>query len=152
MFTKRRPHRNRPPDMVGPVDRGRVAAIPFFAALPDEELDAVARVATEVNFAPGEALTTQGDFGHALFVIEAGSAEILRDGTRVNLVGAGAVVGEVAVLASGRRIASVVAASPIRTIALFKRDVWNLERDAPEAGRRLRAALEVHVPSSPPAG
>ena len=131
------------------MDRGRVAAIPFFAALPDEELDAVARVATEMNFAPGEALTTQGDFGHGLFVIETGSAEILRDGVRVNLVGPGAVVGEVAVLASGRRIASVVAASQIRAIALFKRDVWNLEREAPEAGRRLHAALEVHVPSSP---
>jgi CRP/FNR family transcriptional regulator, cyclic AMP receptor protein len=131
------------------MDRGRVAAIPFFAALPDEELDVVAGVATEVNFAVGEALTTQGEFGHGLFVIESGSAEILRDGARVNLVGPGAVVGEVAVLASGRRIASVVAVSPVRAIALFKRDVWNLEREAPEAGRRLRAALEVHVPSSP---
>ena len=127
------------------MDRGRVAAIPFFEGLPDKELDAVARVASELTFASGEALTTEGEFGHGLFVIEAGSAEISTNGTPVNLVGPGSIVGEVAVLASGRRTASVVATSPLQVIAIFKRDVWNLEREAPEAGRRLRAALDEHV-------
>jgi len=49
------------------MDRGRVAAIPFFAGLPDQEIDAVARVASEVEFATGQALTTEGEFGHGLF-------------------------------------------------------------------------------------
>jgi CRP-like cAMP-binding protein len=61
-------------------------------------------------------------------------------------VGPGDVVGEIAVLASGRRVASVVATSPVRAIALFKRDVWALENEAPEAARRLRAAIEQHGP------
>jgi hypothetical protein len=41
------------------------------------------------------------------------------------------------VLVSGRRTASVVATSPMRVLVLFKRDVWALEREAPEATRRL---------------
>jgi CRP/FNR family transcriptional regulator, cyclic AMP receptor protein len=68
-------------------------------------------------------------------------------GDKVREVGPGDVIGEIAVLASGRRTASVVATSPVQVIALFKRDVWRLEDDAPEAAGRLRAAMEGHVGS-----
>jgi CPA1 family monovalent cation:H+ antiporter len=121
-----------------------VAAVPVFADLPERELDAIAAAATEVERGPGEALTTEGEFGHCVFAIESGAAEISVDGSRVGEVGPGDVLGEIAVLASGRRTASVVATSPLRALSLFKRDVWALEREAPEAARRLRAALEQH--------
>jgi CRP-like cAMP-binding protein len=115
---------------------------------PDEELDAVARIASEREFAAGETLMSEGDFGYSLFLVESGSADVSVKGDKVGEVGPGDVVGEVAVL-SGRRIASVVATSPTRVIAFFKRDVWGLERDAPEAADRLRAAMQEHVEHSP---
>ena len=99
----------------------------------------------------GEPLTTEGDFGHCLFLIESGTADVSIDGAAVRAVGPGDVVGEVAVLASGRRTATVVATSPMRTIAIFKRDVWALERKAPTAARLLREALEAHLASPLPA-
>jgi CRP-like cAMP-binding protein len=129
------------------VDRSRVEPLSALEGVPEEELDAVARVATEREFAEGETLMSEGDFGHSLFLVEEGTADVLVDEAKVGDVGPGDVVGEVAVLASGRRIASVVATSPVRTIALFKRDVWALENEAPEASRRLRAAIEKHTPS-----
>jgi CRP/FNR family cyclic AMP-dependent transcriptional regulator len=119
----------RGPGTVSHVDRTRVAPLSTLSGIPEEELDAVARVASEREFAAGETLMSEGDFGHSLFLVEAGSAEVLVDGTRVAEVGPGDVVGEVAVLASGRRTASVVASSPVRVIAFFKRDVWALERE-----------------------
>jgi CRP-like cAMP-binding protein len=127
------------------VERARLAAIPLFEGLPEEELDAVAQAASELEVGAGDALMTEGDFGHALFAVEAGSAEVSIDGARVGAVGPGDVLGEIAVLASGRRTASVVATTPLRLIALFKRDVWALDKAAPEAARRLRAALEQHL-------
>jgi CRP-like cAMP-binding protein len=42
-------------------------------------------------------------------------------------------------LAAGHRTASVVATSPMRVIALFKRDVEALEQEAPEIVKRLRS-------------
>jgi CRP-like cAMP-binding protein len=127
------------------MDHGRVAALTFFAGVPEEELDAVARAASVREFAVGEVLMTEREFGHSLFLVEAGSADVSIDGARVGVVGPGDVIGEIAVLASGRRTASVVATSPVRVIALFKRDVWALDREAPEAARRLRAAIEEHT-------
>jgi CRP-like cAMP-binding protein len=124
------------------VDRERVGAIGIFRELPEHELDAVARAASEIRFNEGDALATEGEFGHALFVLDSGTAEVFTGGTPIAEVGPGDVVGEIAVLASGRRTASITATSPVRAIAWFKRDVWALEEHAPEAARRLREALD----------
>jgi CRP-like cAMP-binding protein len=130
------------------VDRARVASHAFLAGIPEEELDAVASIASERDFAAGETVMAEGDFGHSMLLIEEGSADVSVEGTNVRTVGPGDVVGEVAILSSGRRTASVVASSPVRAISFFKRDVWQLERTAPEAARRLRAAIEQHVGSA----
>ena len=133
----------------------RVAAIPLFADLPEEELAAVASVAFEVEIAPGQALAAEGRIGHSLFAIESGTAAVVMEGATVRTIGPGDVVGEIAVFASppdpfaapevaegGLRTASVVATSPMRLIGLFKRDVWALDRRAPVATQRLRAMVD----------
>jgi CRP/FNR family cyclic AMP-dependent transcriptional regulator len=137
---------------VAPVQTERLAAVPLFADLPAAELAAVSAVADEVEVAEGSAVIVEGDFGHAVFAVESGTAEVISDGVTIRTVGPGDVVGEIAVLASGRRTASVVATSPMRLISLFKRDVWALERDgggapAARADRRARRPGDVLVPS-----
>ena len=127
------------------MDVTRVTAHPFLSGLPDDELEAVARVASECRFADGDVVVAEGDFGHALFLIEEGTGEVSAGGVPVRGVAAGDVVGEVAVLSSGRRTASVVATSPVCALALFKRDVWALDRLAPQAAERFRAALGDRV-------
>jgi CRP/FNR family transcriptional regulator, cyclic AMP receptor protein len=112
-------------------------------------------VAFEVEIASGQALASEGRIGHSLVAVESGTADVVMEGAPVRTIGAGDVVGEVAVLASppdpfappevaegGLRTASVVATSPMRLIGLFKRDVWALHRRAPVATERLRAVLD----------
>lgn len=132
------------------MDRARVAAHPFLAGLPEDEIEAVARAASEREFSDGQTLMSEGDFGYCLFLIESGSADVMVGGAQVQAVGPGDLVGEVAVLA-GKRSASVVATAPIRALAFFKRDVWALAEKAPGVGERLRAAIEGrHSTASPP--
>ena len=139
------------------MDGSRIAAIRFFSDLPEKEVAAIADVAFEIKMAPGEALAKAGGPGYALFAIEAGTADVVVAGTKVRSVGSGDIIGEVAVLASppdplappelpdgGPRTASVVATSSMRVIAVYKRDIWALERHAPIAVQRLRAKLDEH--------
>jgi CRP-like cAMP-binding protein len=126
------------------VESVRLAGMSVFAGLPEQELDALAASAMEVEFGEGEALTTEGDLGHCLFVIESGTAVAVSGGETLRELGPGDVVGEIAVLSSGRRTASVVARTPVRALRWFKRDVWALDGRAPESARRLRAALDAH--------
>jgi CRP-like cAMP-binding protein len=123
------------------METSRLAAIPLLADLDESDLATVAAAAHEVAVADGETLAIQGEFGHALFAIESGTAQVSADGEAVGTLGPGDVFGEIAVMASGRRTASVVATSPMRLIALFKRDVWALERRSPATAERLRALV-----------
>jgi CRP-like cAMP-binding protein len=133
----------------------RLAAIRFFADLPENELAAVASIASEEEIPPGQLLAEEGRVGYSLYAIESGTADVVINGETVGTIGAGDVVGEMAVLISppdwseppevaigGSRTASVVATSPMRLIALFKRDVWALDRRAPILTQRLRAVLD----------
>ncbi len=139
------------------MDSSRVAAIRFFADLPQADLAAVADVAFEVEVDTGQELAKEQGLGHAVFAVESGTADIVIGGSTVRKIGTGDVVGEIAVLASapdasaapetaegGQRTASVVATSPMRLIGLFRRDVWALDRQAPAAARRLRETMERH--------
>ena len=126
------------------MDARRLATITLFAGLPEQELDALASSAAEVEFDEGEALMTEGDLGHCLFVVESGTAVVTSGAEKLGDVGPGDVVGEIAVLSSGRRTASVVAKTPIRALRWFKTDVWALEGRAPESVQRLRVALDGH--------
>jgi CRP-like cAMP-binding protein len=123
------------------METARLAAIPLFSGLDDEDLAAIASAASEVEGTKGQNLATEGDFGHALYAVESGTADVIADGKKVATLGPGDVFGEIAVLASGRRTASVVATSPMRLIALFKPQVWALERQAPVAAERLRSLM-----------
>jgi CRP-like cAMP-binding protein len=123
------------------VDRARLEAFPILSGLGADGLDAIASVASGLEVEAGRVLTAEGDFGHALFAIEQGSAEVSRDGEVLRALGPGDIFGEVAVLASGRRTADVVSTTPMSLIAIFKRDVWALERRSPEAAERLRGLV-----------
>ncbi len=123
------------------METARLAAIPLFSGLEDEDLAAIASAASEVEADEGQSVATEGDFGHALYAVESGTAEVTSDGMKLGTLGPGDVFGEIAVLASGRRTATVVATSPMRLIALFKPQVWALERKAPVAAERLRSLI-----------
>ena len=123
------------------MERTRLEQFPIFSQLGPDELDAVASVSSEADVEAGTELAVEGDFGHSLFAIESGTADVSRGGEVVRTLGQGDVFGEIAVLASGRRTATVVATSPMKLIAIFKRDVWALERRSPEAAERLRGLV-----------
>lgn len=123
------------------MDLSRFAAIPLLADLADADLAAIALAAQEVDVEEGDAIAIQGDVGHALFAIERGRAEVSVDGESIGTLGPGDVFGEIAVMASGRRTATVMATSPMRLIALLNRDVWALERRSPATAERLRALV-----------
>jgi CRP/FNR family transcriptional regulator, cyclic AMP receptor protein len=123
------------------VDSNELAVIPAFAAMPSEERQVFAGVCADLDVDAGTTLIHEGDFGYAMFAIKEGTADVLRGGTVVRNLGPGDVFGEIAVLAGGRRTATVVASAPMRLITVMNRDVWRLEREAPEVGASLRATI-----------
>jgi CRP-like cAMP-binding protein len=130
---------------MGP-DPATLEAMPLFAGLDGAQLDRIAGWFEQREISPGGQLTSEGASGYQFFVVEAGQADVLVDGRRVGELGPGDFFGEVALLGeAGRRMAAVVAATPMRVAAMFGTEFRRLEAEAPEVIERLRAAMQERL-------
>lgn len=114
-----------------------LASVPLFASCSKKELEEISRLAVETSFAPGKQFIRQGDFGHELVIIIEGTASVIRDGRKVATVGPGDFVGEMAVLQSQKRNASIVADTELHVLVIDQRVLDTLLDDIPGMARRL---------------
>ena len=87
------------------------AATGVFAELEDADVVALLRVGNAVTFEAGHAIFQTGDPGDAMFVILEGEAQVV--GGRFHRLRSGDL-GEMAVIAPGRRMATVRSATQVR--------------------------------------
>jgi CRP-like cAMP-binding protein len=87
----------------------------IFAGLAPEDLEALGHAGEAVSFDAGSTLFETGDAADAMFVITDGEAKV-QVGGRFHILKAGDMVGEMAVLAPGTRMATVTAESDVRAL------------------------------------
>jgi CRP/FNR family cyclic AMP-dependent transcriptional regulator len=130
----------------------RLRSIRLFADLSPEAREAIADIATEVDFPAERAVVRQGDPGNGMFIVESGRLRVVRDGIAVATLGPGEWVGELSVIDGHPRTASAVTEEPTRCLAISTWDAERLIEQRPDialsllrqlAGR-LRAADEDH--------
>jgi CRP/FNR family cyclic AMP-dependent transcriptional regulator len=124
------------------MDAERLRSLPPFSWLPDDVRERFTVWVTELKVDEGKHLADQGDYAYELFAIEDGRAEVTRDGQRVAELGPGDFFGEMGVLETGERTATVVALTPMTLLVLGHWDVKRLERQAPAAVQQLRETIE----------
>lgn len=112
--------------------RRQLGAAPLFASLAEADLQRVVNLATIVSLPAGQMLFRAGDPGDELYVIVRGAVAVLvgeaGEEAMIDQLGAGALFGEIAVLAGGRRKASVRTVIPTTLVRI--------------AGAELRAAMQ----------
>jgi CRP-like cAMP-binding protein len=124
------------------MDAEQLRKLPLFADLSEEELHRVAPFATEVVVHPGHRLVKQGEFSYEFFVIEDGTAEVLRDGEHVTDLGPGDFFGEIGLLEKDLRNADVVAKNDMHLVTLTGWDLRRLSRNAPQVVDQIRAVVD----------
>ena len=121
------------------VETSRIAAVPALAELPDSELAELAALMSELEVATGTEVVTVGNYGSAVYFIEEGNADVLDDdGEATNTFGPGDAFGEVGLLLTGERTATVVASTPMRLLSLSGQDFEGIRSRLPETERSLR--------------
>jgi cAMP-dependent protein kinase regulator len=121
------------------VETSRIAALSGFADLPAEELDELATAMSEIEVEAGAKVITIDDYGTAIYFIEQGYADVLNDaGESTNALGPGDAFGEIGLLLTGQRTASVVASTPMRLLSLSGQDFERIRERVPEVERLLR--------------
>jgi CRP-like cAMP-binding protein len=121
------------------VDPSRITAFQGFADLPAAELDELAAAMREVDVEGGIRVITVDDYGTAIYLIEEGEAEVLIDGgATTETLGPGATFGEIALLLTGQRTATVRARTPMRLLSLAGEDFERIRARVPALERLLR--------------
>jgi CRP/FNR family cyclic AMP-dependent transcriptional regulator len=105
-------------------------AIPLFAGIEQDGLDGIARIFQPMSFPAAAHLMRQGQPADGAYLIESGAADVytaLPGGgeTSVAALGPGAVLGEMALLESGIRSASVVARAAVAA-HFIERDAFRM--------------------------
>ena len=114
-------------------------------ALPDAALGDLAGQARRRRFRAGQVVFNEGDNGTSLHVVRRGHLKVVRpthDDTLVlDRVEPGQAFGELAVLNSAPRTASVIAIEDCETLEIRKVDFDRVLEEHPEAGRHMLAKL-----------
>jgi CRP-like cAMP-binding protein len=90
---------------------------PFFAGLPVDELEGIAQVGSTVTFEPGATIVTEGELGDGMYIIMSGTAEV-DVGGRFHTLTQGDFFGEMALISSRKRIATVKAKESVEALKI----------------------------------
>lgn len=111
---------------LNPERSRRLRSLGLFKGCTEKELVLVNSISTEIRAEPGEVLIDEGSPGSESFVIVTGEALVSAHDREVARLGPGEFFGEMAVLASTRRTATVTAATPMTILVLDRGQLFRL--------------------------
>jgi CRP-like cAMP-binding protein len=127
------------------MDPARLKDLPLFAELDEADRAEVAACAREVSVEAGATLAAEGAHAYELFVIESGEADVIKGGETIRSLGPGDAFGEIGLLATGTRTATIVATTRMQLVAIFSREFKQLEARMPPLSEHLRALMRENV-------
>jgi CRP/FNR family transcriptional regulator, cyclic AMP receptor protein len=123
------------------MDPRDVQSIPLFAGLSKDDQKVVAQYADEVDVDPGAVLAQEGRLAYEFFAIKQGTADVTLGGQHTATLGPGDFFGEIGLLAGDRRVASVVATSPMSLVVLTGSQLRAIDSRMPGVAERIRTAM-----------
>ena len=116
-------------------------SIDLFSQIPGEDLARVALIAAEVEFDPGDVLMTEGEMGDSMYLLLSGQVRVTRGKVPITDLGPKECVGELAILDSEPRSATVQAMTPTQALKLEREDFYELLYERMDIGRGIIKVL-----------
>jgi CRP-like cAMP-binding protein len=123
-----------------------IGRVPLFERCSKRELAEIASLADELTLPAGRKLAAEGAQGHEFVVIVEGAAEVKRRGKVINRLGAGDMLGEIALVTGRRRTATVTTTEPSRVLVLTAPAFRALLRDQPALQLKVLDTLAERLP------
>ena len=124
------------------MDEAKLRDIPMFAKLSRKQRKLLALRADEVEVEPGKLVCRKGDSASELYVIEEGTAKVVRDEQYLDELGPGDFFGEMGLLDDAPRNAHVVATTPMTLMIVSGAVLKELQREQPELARKISSTIE----------
>jgi CRP/FNR family cyclic AMP-dependent transcriptional regulator len=130
--------------------RELLASVSIFSSLGDAELELLLQSTTTKQLKPKEVLCRKGDPGNQLYGVLSGSLKVTTTGVdgkdvMFGLMGAGEVIGEIALLDGEERSATVTAVEKTELLTLHRRELIPFLEKNPAAAIGLSVVLASRV-------
>lgn len=119
--------------------------IPLFRELDRSDLEQVAKMSYGITRQPGEVIIQEGDIGTEMFLLVDGTARVERNGQTIGEVGRNSVIGEMALIDTHRRSASIIATNECELLAVPYDKFWTFVDRVPSVQRKLLVTLSRRV-------
>jgi CRP-like cAMP-binding protein len=113
------------------VDPAQLEDLSLFSSLSRRQRRTIAQHADEVDVADGATLVEQGRLANELFVIKSGTADVFDGDDLIAQLGPGDIVGEIGVLETHKRTATVVTTSPVSAVVMYGPELTALRDSMP---------------------
>jgi CRP/FNR family transcriptional regulator, cyclic AMP receptor protein len=123
----------------------RLAQVPLFSGIKPKELKKLGKRMNERNFSEGDEITKEGESGIGFFVIDEGNATVSVGGEVVRTLGPGDYFGEIALIDSGPRTATIVAGSELRCRGMSAWEFRPFVEEHPEVAWTLLQSLVARL-------
>jgi CRP/FNR family cyclic AMP-dependent transcriptional regulator len=115
--------------------------VPLFAGCSKRELGEICTLTDEVSLPEGATLITEGKQGHEFFVLVDGRVVVSRSGRKVKDLADGDFFGEMSLVSSRPRNATVTATSPVRVLVVHEQAFRRLLHDSPSIQLKVLQTL-----------
>jgi CRP/FNR family cyclic AMP-dependent transcriptional regulator len=129
-----------------------LARVPLFSGIKPKELKKLGKRMTERTFNEGDEITREGESGIGFFVIEDGNATVSVGGNIVRTLGPGEHFGEVALIDSGPRSATIIAGTDLRCRGMSAWEFRPFVEEHPEVAWALLETLVGRLRAAESAG
>ena len=123
--------------------------VPMFSELSPEDLEKIAEIAEEQLFLDQALLCREGEYGHTLFIIASGTVDVLKKaGTSEKVLASrstGEFVGEMAILESAPRSATLRARGGVRTLVIDGDEFHSILLDRPQVAVSVLRRMSSRV-------
>jgi len=121
--------------------------IDLFSEIPGEELARIARITKEIAFSSGEPIIEEGDIGDAAYMILEGSVSIQAGGVEVATLNKNQFVGEMSILDSEPRSATVISTATVRVLKIEREDFYEILNERNEIAQGIIKVLTYRLRS-----
>ncbi len=120
--------------------------VPLFERCSKRELAEIAMLADELQLPAARSLTKECASGWEFIVLVEGEADVVRGVRKVNELGPGDFVGEIALVSGKPRTATVRTRGPARVLVVNASAFRTLMRDVPSIKDKVLAAVTARIP------
>jgi CRP/FNR family transcriptional regulator, cyclic AMP receptor protein len=119
----------------------RLKAVPLFASLSKRELDVLLRQADHLRYPARYRVVREGSNGDEFWMVLEGEVAVERGGEQVAKLGPGDFFGELAVIDSAPRDATVVSTTPVELLVISRQRFWATLEGSPTLMRKIIIGL-----------